>query len=168
MLDAFLIATCSGFIFQTAASAPDAECCHISYAKASGGREGSIMCLAVLARVGPRWFTAIPKFHLAEIKLQESEGTAILLRLLPAQDWDKLKQCIWTRKPRNFPRSHSRRLDLVVLHNSGGLRAHCSIYLPPLPDTLLLVLMWSQCLYESLCASGGREGGRVGGMGRGV
>lgn len=71
MLDAFLIATCSVFILQTAASVPDAECCHTGYAKASEG-EGSTMCLAVLAGVGHRWVRAIPKFHLVESKLQKS------------------------------------------------------------------------------------------------
>ena len=75
VLDAFLIATCSGFILQTAASVPDAECCHTRYAKASEG-EGSTMCFAVPARVGPRWVTAILKCHLVESKLERSEKMA--------------------------------------------------------------------------------------------
>lgn len=126
MLDAFLTATCSGFVLQTAASAPGAECCHTSYAKALGWGEGSIVCLAVLISVGPRLFTAIPKCHLVENKLG---GMAALLGLLPAQDWDQLRQCMQTWEPRNFPRSHSWGLELVFLQ-TWWFQARCSMYLP--------------------------------------
>lgn len=90
-------------------------------------------------------------------------GDGILLGLLPAQDWDQLKQCIQTWEPRNFLRFHSGRLELVVLHNSGGFRTCCSTNLPPTPwyptAGFDACMMWSQYLYESLCVSGGKEGG---------
>lgn len=66
MLDVFLRGTC----LQSAASAPDAECCHTSYAKASEREAPGLQ----LAEAGPRGVTVIAKCDHVGSKLQGSEG----------------------------------------------------------------------------------------------
>lgn len=62
VLDAFLIAACSGFILQVSQM--------LSALTQAVPKKGFTMCFAVLGRVGPSHF----KNHLVENKLQNSEG----------------------------------------------------------------------------------------------
>lgn len=124
VLDAFLLAACSGFILRVSQMLRA-----VTQAMPKLQREkGFTMCFAVLARVGCSHF----RIHLVQNKLQKSEGWH-LLGVLPAWDWDLLEQWVQIPEPWCFPRSSCTRLELLFC-TAQVVSGHAVQYSFPCPQ----------------------------------
>lgn len=154
VLDAFLLAACSGFILQVSQmlSAVTQAMPKLQ------GEKGFAMCFAVLARVGYSHF----RIHLVENKLQKSEGWHPP-RCPPCMGLGSVGAVGTDPRAMVFPWVILHKAGVAVLHSSGGFRARCSIFLSlsPVPccwfwclQGVKSVLLWvTVCLWGNGCHS---------------
>lgn len=126
VLDAFLLAACSGFILQVSQMLSAVT---QAMPKLQGEKEFT-MCFAVLARVDYSHF----RIHFVQNKLQKSEGWHPP-RYPPSMGLGSVGAVGTDPRAMVFPSVQLHKTGVAVLHSSGGFGPHCSIFLPlsPIP-----------------------------------